>query len=63
MFDSLTNQQFPILSDDEIEKLSSKYSFSFWTKIDRTHSAVRFCTSWATREEQVRELVEDIRSL
>jgi threonine aldolase len=63
LIDSPTNQQFPILSNDEINKLSLKYSFQFWERVDENSAAVRFCTSWATKEEQVSELLEDIKSL
>jgi threonine aldolase len=54
--DSPTNQQFVILENDMMEKLSSKVSFSFWEKYDETHTVVRFATSWATTEEQIDQL-------
>jgi threonine aldolase len=57
---SRTNQQFPILPDDALKKLGEKYAFSYWKRIDEVHSAVRFCTSWATREEDARSLAQDI---
>ncbi len=60
---STTNQQFPILPDDVLAKLSAKYSFSFWEKVDARHSAVRFCTSWATKQENVEQLIKDIKAL
>lgn len=50
---SPSNQQFPILDNATMEKLSSDFLFSFWQKVDDTHTAVRFCTSWATRPEAV----------
>ena len=62
-YDSFTNQQFPILPDEHVEKLKEKYSFELWEKMDDAHSAVRFCTSWATREEAVDELIQDIKAL
>ena len=31
--------------------------------MDEAHSAVRFCTSWATSEEAVEALISDIRAL
>jgi threonine aldolase len=60
--DSPTNQQFPILPDGVIEKLSAKYAFEFTAKTDETHSAIRICTSWATREEAIDSLIEDIKN-
>ncbi len=61
--DSSTNQQFPILSNEAIEKLGEKYVSCFWDKIDDTHSCVRFCTSWATKSENVTSLIKDIEAL
>lgn len=60
LYDSYTNQQFPILPNEILSKLSEKYSFCFWQKIDENNSAVRFCTSWATKQEDIEELVRDI---
>lgn len=62
LYPSFTNQQFPIVPDDVLERLSADYSFSFWQKTDENHSAVRFCTSWATTEEAVNRLIADIRN-
>ena len=42
------------------EKLKEKYVFEFWEKVSDTESAVRFCTSWATKSEVVDELIRDI---
>ena len=61
--DSPTNQQFPIVPDEALEKLAEKYSFSEWGRVDAGHRAVRFCTSWATGESDVDELIADIEKL
>ncbi|WMJ23969.1 low specificity L-threonine aldolase [Paludicola sp. MB14-C6] len=63
LYDSNTNQQFPILNNNIIVKLSAKYSFQEWEKIDNHYTAVRFCTSWATKEEDVKMLTQDIINL
>lgn len=63
LYDSKTNQQFPILPNEWLEKLAKNYAFSFWTKVDEGHSAVRFCTSWATKAENVAQLLADIEKL
>ena len=42
------------------KKLKEKYVFEFWEKVSDTESAVRFCTSWATKPEVVDELIRDI---
>ncbi|MBY0203984.1 threonine aldolase family protein [Paenibacillus cucumis (ex Kampfer et al. 2016)] len=63
LYDSPTNQQFPILPDSLLAQLSQDYTFTFWEKVDHSRSAVRFCTSWATRPENVEALTRDIVSL
>jgi len=63
LFKSYTNQQFPILPDEKLKKLAEKYAFSYWQRVDENHSAVRFCTGWATTEEQVSQLIADIEAL
>lgn len=60
---SPSNQQFPILPDSVIEQLQKKYAFEYQGKADATHSVVRFCTCWATKEENVNQLIADIREL
>ena len=60
---SPTNQQFPILPDSACEALSRKYSFAVWQRVDEGHTAVRFCTSWATEEANVDALCADILAL
>ena len=56
-----TNQQFVILSDEIIAKLDEKYTYDYQKRIDDTHSAVRFCTSWCTKEEAVDALIVDLK--
>ena len=58
-----TNQIFVILPDEHLEKLSGQYGISYDHRVDESHSAVRFCTSWATKEENVDKLIESIREL
>ncbi|MGF0469852.1 low specificity L-threonine aldolase [Lysinibacillus sphaericus] len=62
-YNSKTNQQFPILPNDLLKKLGEKYSFSVWETFDDTHTVVRFCTSWATKKENVERLIKDIERL
>ena len=62
-FDSYTNQQFPIMPDKDLDKLKDKYAWCLWSKVDAEHSAVRFCTSWATKEDAVEKLIADIKAL
>lgn len=62
LYDSYTNQQYPIMPNRLLKKLGEKYTFAFWSAIDPEHSAVRFCTSWATRDEDVDTLIADINA-
>ncbi len=62
-FSSSTNQQFPVLSDAKLKKLSETYAFSYWERVDEHYSMVRICTSWATKTEDVDALIRDIQNL
>lgn len=57
-FDSPTNQQFFILSENKIKELQKKVKFAVWEKYDDNHRVVRFATSWATTEKNVDKLLE-----
>ncbi|NLC32648.1 MAG: low specificity L-threonine aldolase [Clostridiales bacterium] len=58
--DSPSNQQFPILPNKVINKLRDSFGFQIIQKADENSSIIRFCTSWATREEDVRALLEAV---
>ena len=61
--DSTTNQQFPVLTNGAKCVLERKYSFEVWAKVDEAHTAVRFCTSWSTTDEDIDALIADIQAL
>lgn len=61
--DTYTNQIFPILSNSLIEKLSEKFEFYVWKKIDDDFSAIRIITSWNTADEPVDEFIEIINEI
>ncbi|PKR84413.1 threonine aldolase family protein [Heyndrickxia camelliae] len=58
--ESFTNQQFPILTNRQLDYLGKKYGFEIWSKISENETIVRFCTSWATKKENVDALIDDI---
>lgn len=60
---SKTNQIFPIIPNDVLTKLESKYKFTLWKKIDEKKSAIRIVTSWATKKDMARELANDLKKL
>lgn len=58
-----TNQIFVVIPDADLEKLSGQFEYSYDHRIDEKHSVVRFCTSWATKEENVDLLIKKIQVL
>lgn len=63
LFSNTTNQIFPVMKDSDLDILRKDYSFSYIERVDESHSAVRFCTSWATQEDAVKQLCETIQNL
>ena len=59
----VTNQIFSILPDALLEELAKDFSFSEQERMDDQHRAIRFCTSWATTEENVNALCEALKKL
>lgn len=55
---SRTNQVFTVLPNRVLEKLKGSFSYSPWGKVDDAHTTVRFCTSWATKEEALDALCQ-----
>ena len=51
-----------MIPDAVLESWKDKYAFAYQCRVDESHSAVRFCTSWATRPEDVKALADDIRN-
>lgn len=58
LLDSPTNQQFIIMEDAKLKELEKTVGFSFWEKYDDTHTVIRLATSWATKKEDVQELLQ-----
>lgn len=61
--DSDTNQQFLILPEEKICALREEYSFAYIQPYDEHSGVIRFCTSWATKECDVKKLLEDLKKL
>ncbi len=62
-YDSPTNQQFIRMPNETLAKISEKYAVSPQGVLDENHTLVRFCTSWATKEENVDELIAFLKTL
>ena len=64
LVDSSTNQQFPIMPNEHLEKIGKNFCYSYWQDAEEEgYTVVRFCTSWATTQENVDELVKAIAEL
>ena len=58
LMESHTNQQFPILPNDIVARLSTSFLFTPWQRVSDTHTAIRICTSWGTTTENVNLLID-----
>lgn len=56
-----TNQIFVTLPDALLEKVSQNFTYAVWEKQGDDHTTVRFCTSWATTQQQVDALCAQLR--
>ncbi len=63
LIDSPTNQVFPILPISIVEELEKDFFFMRWKKISDEKWAVRFVTSWATKEDDVESLYNRLKML
>ena len=63
IYDSPTNQQFPVLTKARQRRLAERFAFEEWVPVDAGSDAVRFCTSWATKPEDTDSLVKTIGQL
>ena len=60
--DSPTNQQFVVLPNEVVDDLREKgVSFEDWGIRGEKETTVRFVTSWATTEEDLKELVKRLK--
>lgn len=62
-YDSPTNQQFVKMPNDLLPKISEKFAVSAQGALDENHTLVRFCTSWATKEENVDALIAYLKEI
>lgn len=54
--DSPTNQQFVMISNEQVERLSQHVVFTHWGQADKHRTICRFVTSWATTDEELDQL-------
>jgi threonine aldolase len=63
LVEGISNQLFPILPDTVLAELAKEFSFVTMDKIGDDCHAVRFCTSWATKQENVDKLCVELKQL
>lgn len=52
-----TNQIFVVLENEKMEELQNSVKFGFWERLDNNRTVVRFATCWATKSEELDELL------
>ena len=55
--DSPTNQQFVVVTNEQLAELKEKAVFEVWERLDKESVVIRFVTSWATKKETVEKLI------
>ena len=61
--ESPTNQQFVVLTNQQLQTLMSKVLFETWEPVDADRTLCRFVTSWATTEDDLTVLADALKSL
>jgi threonine aldolase len=60
--ESSTNQQFPIVENKLLKILDAYVTYEYIEDIDETHTAIRFCTSWATKIEDIHFILNIVKT-
>lgn len=58
--DSPSNQLFYIFPNELLEKLENEFMWEVISTVDETHTEIRLCTGWATKEESVDRFVQRV---
>ena len=61
--DSVTNQQFSIFTEEETKILNREFLFERFGTTEDGKNVLRFCTSWATKEENVEHLISTVKAM
>ena len=61
--DSPTNQQFVVLTNKQMERLTQYVAFETWEPIDEINTLCRFVTNWATKESDLETLKNAISTI
>ena len=61
--DSPTNQIFPIVTPEQLTRFSELCLFEVMEVLPDSRTVIRLCTSWATPERAVEELLQSLNSI
>lgn len=62
-YEVATNQVFVTLPNSVIKELDKKFEYCTWEEVDDKNTLIRLITSWATKEENVMDFVNSLKSL
>lgn len=63
LIDSPTNQIFVIMQNSMVQNLKEKVVFSIWEPHGENQTVIRLTTSWATKPEDLDDLIEIMRNI
>ena len=61
--DSSTNQQFVTVTKEQAEMLARDFIYENEDELEDGRKVIRFCTSWATKEEDAQALIKAVDAL
>ena len=61
--DSSTNQQFVVLTHEQMKHILKDILFETWEPIDADHTLCRFVTSWATTDRDLKTMKEALEAI
>lgn len=61
LYDSPTNQQFPIVTGKVYSELTKHYAVNLWKRLSHDRLGIRVVTSWATKKEVVDDFIAEIK--
>lgn len=59
--ESGSNQQFPVLSSEQLQKLDGKIGYEIWQRLADGGAVIRLCASWRTTREDVDAVLDALR--
>ena len=60
--ESGSNQQFPVLSSDQLKKLDGKIGYEIWQHLPDGGAVIRLCASWRTTRADVDAVLDALRA-